>query len=480
MANTKYKLSDASKMLRSLETGNNTGDLIDANGDGKKSKSDVDTILKTIAGWVTESAMDPYKGKEITPSNYSDAQAYLLGKTVNREPFSFSGGGELWDAYSKAYQREGDKAMKDTMAAAASMTGGTPSSYAVSAASQAKNQYGAALTDKIPEIYNTELQKYYNDAAQTRQDLAALQSVKSQDLSEAQIKASLGDYTALKSLGVDTSQLVADREYEERQRALSEALTAAQYGDYSKLSSMGIDTSQLVADRAYEERQRALSEALTAAQYGDYSKLSSLGIDTGYAASERDRATKASDLEYAYQMYTATGDTSYLSALGADISRLLTERAATDEASSLERAYLSAQIANLQNSGSGGSSETTTTGYSADDEARLSYRFSLGSLYWNDEVRAYTEAKYGMTPEELWYLTNLNENEGYTRSDAIKESSLNYDDLVEALNLARVTGVTVLTDNEWNSSRPAAQRAKDTYNVSTYDQYLRAIANAYL
>ena len=477
MANTKYKLTDASKMLRSLETGNNTEYQIDANGDGKKSKSDVDTILKTIAGWDTESAMDPYKGKEITPSNYSDAQAYLLGKTVNREPFSFSGGGELWDAYSKAYQREGDKAMRDTMATAASMTGGTPSSYAISAASQAKNQYGAALTDKIPEIYNTELQKYYNDAAQTRQDLAALQSVKSQDLSEAQAKASLGDYTALKSLGVDTSQLAADRAYEERQRALNEALTAAQYGDYSKLSSLGIDTSQLAADRAYEERQRALSEALTAAQYGDYSKLSSLGIDTGYAASERDKATKVSDLEYAYQMYTATGDTSYLSSLGADVSRILTERAAADEASSLERAYTAAQIANLQNSGSGSSS---TTGYTDDDESRLMYRFSLGSLYWNDEVRAYTEAKYGMTPEELWYLTNLNENEGYTRSDAIKESSLNYDDLVDALNLARVTGVTVLTDNEWNSSRPAVQRAKDTYNVSTYDQYLRAIANAYL
>lgn len=67
-----------------------------------------------------------------------------------------------WSAYKKAYLREGDRATRDTLAKASAATGGRPSSYAVSAAAQAGNNYAAELTDMIPTLYQQELTRRMN------------------------------------------------------------------------------------------------------------------------------------------------------------------------------------------------------------------------------------------------------------------------------------------------------------------------------
>ena len=69
----------------------------------------------------------------------------------------------VWQAYQKQYRREGNRATEDTLGRAAAMTGGMPSSYAVTAAAQAGNNYAAALSDKLPELYQDSYNRWFNE-----------------------------------------------------------------------------------------------------------------------------------------------------------------------------------------------------------------------------------------------------------------------------------------------------------------------------
>ena len=77
----------------------------------------------------------------------------------------------VWQAYRKQYLREGARAGEDTLGRYAAMTGGVPSTAAVSAAQQASGNYAARLTDKIPELYQQAYQRYLQEY-QRQLDLA--------------------------------------------------------------------------------------------------------------------------------------------------------------------------------------------------------------------------------------------------------------------------------------------------------------------
>ena len=78
------------------------------------------------------------------------------------------GGKFSWDAdkdesvgaYRKQYLREADRTMQDTLAKYGTMTGGIPSSQAVTAASQQADYYKSQLADKIPELRDSAWSKY--------------------------------------------------------------------------------------------------------------------------------------------------------------------------------------------------------------------------------------------------------------------------------------------------------------------------------
>lgn len=69
----------------------------------------------------------------------------------------------VWQAYQKQYRREGQRATEDTLGRAAGMTGGMPSSYAVTAASQAGNYYASQLSDKLPQLYRDAYDRYLKE-----------------------------------------------------------------------------------------------------------------------------------------------------------------------------------------------------------------------------------------------------------------------------------------------------------------------------
>lgn len=70
-----------------------------------------------------------------------------------------------YQAFRKSYLRESDRAVDDAIAAAASATGGVPSSYAVTAATQAGHYYASQLADKEIQLEQNAYARHQNDVA---------------------------------------------------------------------------------------------------------------------------------------------------------------------------------------------------------------------------------------------------------------------------------------------------------------------------
>ena len=109
--------------------------------------------------------------------NYSPAPTYndsyssqidaMLDEILNRDKFSYNALEDpLYQQYLQQYQREGQRAMQDTLGQVSARTGGMASSYAVSAAQQANNYYASQAADKIPELYQLAYQMYLDDIDQ--------------------------------------------------------------------------------------------------------------------------------------------------------------------------------------------------------------------------------------------------------------------------------------------------------------------------
>lgn len=97
-------------------------------------------------------------------SQYQDTISNLLDQIVNRKDFSYDFNADpLYQQYKDNYIQQGKQAMMNTMANAATLTGGYGNSYATSAGAQANQQYLQGLNDVIPELYNAALDKYNMD-----------------------------------------------------------------------------------------------------------------------------------------------------------------------------------------------------------------------------------------------------------------------------------------------------------------------------
>lgn len=101
----------------------------------------------------------------------------ILEQILNRKDFSYDAESDpLYQQYAAMYRREGDRAMKNTMAEAAASAGGM-NTYAVTAAQQANNYYNSQLNDKIPELYQLAYEMYLNDKESMVEDLGILQDM---------------------------------------------------------------------------------------------------------------------------------------------------------------------------------------------------------------------------------------------------------------------------------------------------------------
>jgi hypothetical protein len=80
-----------------------------------------------------------------------------------------------YSAYKKEYLREGERATQNALAQGAMLTGGIPSSYAQTAATQAGDYYASKLSDKLPELYESAYGRYLGEFNMLGSQLSALQ-----------------------------------------------------------------------------------------------------------------------------------------------------------------------------------------------------------------------------------------------------------------------------------------------------------------
>lgn len=181
-----------------------------------------------------------------------DAKADELMQTIlSRPEFSYNADTDpTYQAYKKQYAREGERATKDTLGAAAAATGGVPSSYAVTAAAQAGNYYAAQAADKVAELEDMAYNRYLNEQSLLRSDLEALKAAEESDYQRYLNGIALAN--------------------EAEDRALTKANLAGQYNDTSLLEALGINPKVAESGKTYEQ---LMKEAEIRKEHGDYSLL---------------------------------------------------------------------------------------------------------------------------------------------------------------------------------------------------------------
>jgi hypothetical protein len=202
---------------------------------------------------------------------YSQDSAYrdLLDRIINQQSFSYDPGTDpIFSSYKKAYNREGDRAAANALAAAAAATGGRASSYANMAAQQANNYYAGKLADIIPTLRSQALSEYNNQYDQLLRQMNTMASDRNSEY-----------------------QLYLDRLSQMQQNLQNlQGQDATEYGRYENT------LAQLQQDLENLQRQDAT----------DYNRY----LDELNAAyqRERDEATdRQNEFDNALKVYTATG-----------------------------------------------------------------------------------------------------------------------------------------------------------------------------
>ena len=120
-------------------------------------------------------------------SRYDEKLNELVDQILNRDPFSYDAENDpLYQFYQDKYQRNGDKAMRDTLGAQAARTGGLSSSYAGSVAQQSYNDYMQGLNDIVPELYKLAYSMYKDDEDSQRANVEMLRALEQGDYAKFQ------------------------------------------------------------------------------------------------------------------------------------------------------------------------------------------------------------------------------------------------------------------------------------------------------
>ena len=180
-------------------------------------------------------------GVSAVPDAYGAAYRSALAAVTDPAPFAWSPETDpAYQAYRKEYVREGRRASEDTLGQYAAMTGGVPSTAAVTAASQAGDYYSAKLADNVPELYSLAYDMYADAEARRLKALEALRAARGDEL--ARWDAAQGRADAARDFAYQ-------QERDERSDALALAKLGAANGDYSGLAALGIDTTRAAGTR---------------------------------------------------------------------------------------------------------------------------------------------------------------------------------------------------------------------------------------
>ena len=169
---------DAAEALRAKYNYSGGADGSDYIGLGKKWNSNTASRPKR-----TDSMEEfSYATAPTYTSKYQDKIDDLLNDIMNRPDFSYDPETDpQYAAYKKEYAREGERATADTLGQAAAMTGGMPSTAAMTAAQQAGDYYAAQMADKIPELYQLAYAMYQDEGQNMRLNMEMLTALEQGD-----------------------------------------------------------------------------------------------------------------------------------------------------------------------------------------------------------------------------------------------------------------------------------------------------------
>lgn len=115
-------------------------------------------------------------------SQYGDQIQELLEKILNREKFTYDFNADpLYQQYKDQYMQQGQQAMMDTMANAATLTGGYGNSYASTAGQQMYQGHLQQLNNVIPELQQAAYGMYQAEGDQMNSQLGTLQGLDESD-----------------------------------------------------------------------------------------------------------------------------------------------------------------------------------------------------------------------------------------------------------------------------------------------------------
>lgn len=207
----------------------------------------------------------------------------LLNQIVNRPEFSYDHTSDpVWSAYKKQYTREGDRASATALAQASAASGGIPSSYAQTAASQAGDYYAAQLSDMIPTLYQQAYDRYLNDNQMTQNALAAVSGQEQNDYQK--YLTNLGQW--------NTDRDFAYTDYLNGFNMLGSALSAYQGQDstqYQRLLDQ-IDHNNTQEQMKNSAKQQEINNAMslwTQLGYADQTVADALGVPVGTPTSDQ-------------------------------------------------------------------------------------------------------------------------------------------------------------------------------------------------
>ncbi len=231
------------------------------------------------------SALDAIQNRGSYESQYGGDISSLLEGLQNQQPFSYDPKTDpQWGAYAKQYRREGQRATADTLGQAATMSGGIPSTAAMTAAGQAGDYYAARLSDKLPELAGQAYERHQGDFSNK---LAILNELQRMDESDYQ---KFIDETGLDFDTLTALMSLSDQDYSRHQDRLGQYNTDKTFGYNQYLDSLDWDRDRETIDRTqknYEgeqalakgqyDKEMSLEKAILAAeQLGDTSLLRKL------------------------------------------------------------------------------------------------------------------------------------------------------------------------------------------------------------
>jgi hypothetical protein len=229
----------------------------------------------------------------------------------------------VWQAYRKQYLREGKRATEDTMGRYAAMTGGMPSTAAVTAASQAGDYYASQLSDKLPQVYqdayNRFLQEYqrqlgisdqyaqfgnteYNRWAESvlgqwnkdrefdygRERDAVADSQWQQKFDYGKERDAVADSQWNQEFNEGTRRWDLNYQADQDNTAWERDTWNREFDENNRRWNLNYEADQAARESDAEKTayQRAVAEAERKAAYGDMSGLEALGIDTSQAVTK--------------------------------------------------------------------------------------------------------------------------------------------------------------------------------------------------